>query len=269
MRRTRTSYSRKSSRNQRNQPDLPLVGLYAAPLILGVIGLAFARGATGAMPAPAVAAPVQAAVQPVAANVSIDQVVNVGSGVQVDPAWLTQNAVRTQIAPRALQAYAAAELAQTRDEPGCHLSWNTLAAIGWIESGHGTHAGAQLQQDGRTTIPILGPALDGTHGHQAIGATTATTEATGDAEWDHAVGPMQFIGSTWAKWGTDASGDGFADPNNIDDAALTTARYLCAGGRDLSTGDGWTAAIHAYNHSDDYVNAVRAVANEFATASAG
>jgi membrane-bound lytic murein transglycosylase B len=108
--------------------------------------------------------------------------------------------------------------------------------------------------------------LDGTQGNAAIAATKATTEATGDPEWDHAVGPMQFIGSTWAKWGTDASGDGIADPNNIDDAALTTARYLCAAGRDMSDGDGWTSAIHAYNHSDDYVNAVRASANELAGA---
>jgi membrane-bound lytic murein transglycosylase B len=69
--------------------------------------------------------------------------------------------------------------------------------------------------------------------------------------------------------GAAASGDGFADPNNIDDASLTTARYLCAGGQDLSTGDRWTAAVHSYNHSEDYVNAVRALANELAISSAG
>lgn len=257
------------SRTRRNQPDFFLVGLYAAPLIAGVIGLAFAQGATGGLPTPSAAAAAAPVIQSASAEVDTSLVANVGAGVQVDQTWLTQTAVSTQIDPRALQAYATAELAQTRDQPGCHLSWNTLAAIGWIESGHGTHAGAYLQQDGRTTLPILGPALDGTNGHQAIEATEATTEATGDTEWDHAVGPMQFIGSTWEKWGTDASGDGFADPNNIDDASLTTARYLCAGGRDLSTGEGWTAAVHSYNHSDDYVDAVRASANEFATASAG
>jgi membrane-bound lytic murein transglycosylase B len=235
--------------------------------------LAFAQGAGGSTPMPTAAAPAQALVQPAAQEIDPSVLnggaVNVGAGVQVDQNWLTQTSMRTQMDPRALQAYATAELAQSRDEPGCHLSWNTLAAIGWIESGHGTHAGASLQQDGRTTLPILGPALDGTQGHRAIPATDATSEATGDSEWDHAVGPMQFIGSTWAKWGTDASGDGFADPNNIDDAALTTARYLCASGRDLSTGEGWTAAVHSYNHSDDYVNAVRASANDFAPSPAG
>jgi len=250
-----------------------LAALYAAPLIAGVLGLAFAHGAGGSTPVPTAAAPIQALVQPAAQEIDAATlnggVANVGAGVQVDQNWLTQTAVRTQMDPRALQAYATAELAQSRDEPGCHLSWNTLAAIGWIEAGDGTHAGAYLQEDGRTTLPILGPALDGTNGHQAIAATEATAEATGDSEWDHAVGPMQFIGSTWAKWGTDASGDGFADPNNIDDAALTTARYLCAAGRDLSTGEGWTAAVHSYNHSDDYVNAVRASANDLATSSAG
>ena len=256
-------------RKRGNLPDLGLVGLYAAPLIAGAIGLAFAQVTVGSIPTPAAAAPVAALVQPASADVDTALVSNVGAGVQVDQNWLTQVAMRTQIDPRALQAYSTAELAQTRDEPGCHLSWNTLAAIGWIESGHGTHAGASLDQNGRTTLPILGPALDGTSGHRAIPATDVTAEATGDSEWDHAVGPMQFIGSTWAKWGTDASGDGFADPNNIDDASLTTARYRCAGGRDLSTGEGWTAAVHSYNHSDDYVDAVRAAANDFATSSAG
>ncbi len=44
------------------------------------------------------------------------------------------------------------------------------------------------------------------------------------------MGPLQFIPSTWRSWGVDANGDGVADPNQIDDAALAAGRYLCAAG---------------------------------------
>ena len=77
---------------------------------------------------------------------------------------------------------------------------------------------------------------------------------------------MQFIGGTWAHWGADGNRDGIADRNNIDDAALAAANYLCAGGRDLSTGDGWYKAVHSYNHSDKYVLAVNKRANRYALA---
>src|SRR3546814_20580862 len=57
----------------------------------------------------------------------------------------------------------------------------------------------------------------------------------GDARWDRAVGPMQFIPGTWKSFGVDGSGDGLADPNNVFDAATAAARYLCHGGNDRST----------------------------------
>ncbi|WP_425274969.1 lytic murein transglycosylase [Streptomyces monomycini] len=47
---------------------------------------------------------------------------------------------------------------------------------------------------------------------------------------------MQFIPSTWGSWGADGDGDGVKDPNNMFDAALGTARYLCAGDRDREPG---------------------------------
>jgi membrane-bound lytic murein transglycosylase B len=68
---------------------------------------------------------------------------------------------------------------------------------------------------------------------------------------------MQFIPSTWQMAGRDGNGDGVADPLNIDDAALSAASYLCAGGRDLTTARGWTDAVLAYNQSDTYVRQVR------------
>jgi Transglycosylase SLT domain len=71
-----------------------------------------------------------------------------------------------------------------------------------------------------------------------------------------AIGWMQFMPSTWARWGVDANGDGVADPNNPVDAIFSAARYLaaCGGQTDIS------AAIYCYNHSDWYVNDVLGLA---------
>ncbi len=91
----------------------------------------------------------------------------------------------------------------------------------------------------------------------------------GDTVYDRAVGPMQFIPSTWAVMGVDASGDGKADPHQIDDAALSAAFYLCAHGRDLSTGDGWWDGVLSYNRSVDYGRTVFALAEHYADLARG
>lgn len=79
----------------------------------------------------------------------------------------------------------------------------------------------------------------------------------GDSTHDRAVGPMQFIPSTWATWGQDGNGDGRKDPNNIYDAALAAGRYLCAYSRDLSIATDLDRAVLSYNHSDAYLRTVR------------
>src|SRR3546814_6297301 len=73
--------------------------------------------------------------------------------------------------------------------------------------------------DGRSSRPILGPALDGRPGFAAIRSTPESATWHGDSTWDHAVGPLQFIPSTWSRWAADGDGDGASDPNDIDDAA--------------------------------------------------
>jgi cell wall-associated NlpC family hydrolase len=67
-----------------------------------------------------------------------------------------------------------------------------------------------------------------------------------------AVGWMQFMPSTWARWGIDANGDGVADPNNPTDAIFSAARYLagCGGQFDIAR------AVYCYNHSSSYVSEV-------------
>lgn len=71
-----------------------------------------------------------------------------------------------------------------------------------------------------------------------------------------AVGWMQFMPSTWARWGVDANGDGVADPDNPTDAIFSAARYLagCGGQFDI------TRAVYCYNHSTQYVNDVMGLA---------
>ncbi|MFD7586002.1 lytic transglycosylase domain-containing protein [Kitasatospora sp. NPDC059811] len=152
-----------------------------------------------------------------------------------------------------LAAYRQAEASAAQRSPGCHLPWQLLAAIGQVESGQAN--GGQVDAAGTTLTPILGPALDG-NGFAAIPDSDGG-RYDGDARWDRAVGPMQFIPSTWATWGTDANGDGKADPNNIFDAAESAARYLCAGGRDLADPAQLDRAILSYNNSGEYLRTVR------------
>lgn len=182
---------------------------------------------------------------------------------RVDPVWLARISTATGIPPRALQAYAGAQLTLATQQPSCGLGWTTVAAIGAIESDHGRHGGAVLGEDGRSRPAIVGAALDG-DGVAAI-ADTDAGRWDGDTTWDRAVGPMQFIPGTWARWGADGDGDGIADPNQIDDAALATARYLCDSAV-MTDAAGWRAAVFAYNHLDVYVDDVAAVANRYAAA---
>ncbi|MFF3458932.1 lytic transglycosylase domain-containing protein [Streptomyces sp. NPDC002730] len=153
-----------------------------------------------------------------------------------------------------LAAYRQAEKELADSRPGCRLRWQLLAAIGQVESGQAR--GGRVTADGTTLTPILGPRLDG-NGFAAIGDTDGGVY-DGDAVYDRAVGPMQFIPSTWAVWGSDGNGDGHRDPGNVYDAALAAGRYLCAGGRDLSEAADLDRAILGYNHSTAYLRTVRA-----------
>jgi Transglycosylase SLT domain len=105
------------------------------------------------------------------------------------------------------------------------LSWTVLAAIGQIESNDGQN---------------MGPSTAG------------------------ALGPMQFLPSTWARWGIDGFGQtGPPDIMNPYDAVPSAARLLCAmgaagGGRSLYN------AIFGYNHADWYVREVLGLAARYA-----
>jgi hypothetical protein len=104
------------------------------------------------------------------------------------------------------------------------LSWTVLAAIGQIESGDGSN---------------IGPSSSG------------------------ALGPMQFLPSTWAIWGITAFGQ-TGPPNILDpyDAVPSAARLLCADG--AATPAGLAGAIYSYNHASWYVTEVLALAQQYA-----
>ncbi len=177
---------------------------------------------------------------------------------------LPRGLVSSGVPVRVLQAYLAAASVTARRQPSCHLSWTLLAGIGRVESNHGRHGGNRIGQDGVVRPGIFGPRLDGSAGTAVIRDTDGG-RYDGDAGYDRAVGPMQFIPGTWRGYGTDANGDGRADPQNMDDAALSAGRYLCASGHDLATAAGRWSAILTYNYSNDYAATVSAIADSYAT----
>jgi len=161
----------------------------------------------------------------------------------------------------ALNAYRVAAARMAHVQPGCGIDWALLAGIGREESDHGRFAGATLNADGTSTPRIIGIPLNG-NGTERIGDSDGGA-IDGDPIFDRAAGPMQFIPSTWAAYGTDANGDGKADIFNVNDAALSAARYLCAAGGNLRTHAGQVAAVLAYNHSDEYLAQVLALADAY------
>ncbi|GGV67515.1 lytic transglycosylase [Streptomyces griseoloalbus] len=164
----------------------------------------------------------------------------------------TPGAAEAGIPATVLDAYKKAEAALREKKPGCNLPWQLLAAIGKVESGQAR--GGRVSADGTTLSPILGPQLDG-NGFATI-KDTDNGAYDGNSTYDHAVGPMQFIPSTWEWAGRDGNGDGREDPNNIYDAALAAGHYLCRFDWDLSDQRDLDKAILSYNNSTEYLNTV-------------
>jgi membrane-bound lytic murein transglycosylase B len=189
----------------------------------------------------ATSAPVTPAVTPVGPGIS---------GL-ADPAWVVRTAKKTGIPTRALEAYAGVAIQVSQANPACGIGWNTLAGIGEIESRHGTIFGGALAANGDATPAIFGVSLDGVSTAHIPDSDGGAID--GDASGDRAVGPMQLIPQAWRNWHTDASGDGIESPQNIDDATMAAAHYLCRAGGAMSTEAGWRRAVLAYNSSDEYL----------------
>ncbi len=147
----------------------------------------------------------------------------------------------------------------------CRVPWWALAGISRIESRHGTYRGGRLDAQGYPSVAIIGPRLDGSGGFAAIRDTDGG-RLDGDTAYDRAVGPMQFIPSTWARWGRDGDRDGRRDPHSLYDAAAAAAAYLCHGRSDLGVDAQLRSAYFSYNHSQAYVAAVIAAAHGYRAA---
>ncbi len=142
----------------------------------------------------------------------------------------------------ALAAYQrGAQIINSADK-SCNIPWELIAAIGRVESDHGRYGGNTLSQDGVSKPGIYGIELNGKNGTAAIQDTDGG-QLDKDPVYDRAVGAMQFIPSTWQVVKVDADGDGQRNPQDIDDASLATAVYLCSGQDNLSNRSGQEAAV--------------------------
>jgi Peptidase family M23/Transglycosylase SLT domain len=157
-----------------------------------------------------------------------------------------------------LNAYMGASASAGEVSAECEVRWTILAGLGNVESNHGrTHGPATtFYEDGDVRPLIIGPALDGIARTRAI---PDTDEGRWDRDrvWDHAVGPMQFIPSSWRSFGRDGNDDGESDPHNAFDAALGAVAHLCLSAPgDYEDRDALSRALYAYNRSASYVDEV-------------
>jgi membrane-bound lytic murein transglycosylase B len=166
----------------------------------------------------------------------------------------------------AYDAYRAASGAAPSIAAGCAVDWTVLAGIAQVEARHGRmDEDHDLAANGDVLPEIRGAALDGTDGTEPVRDTDGG-EFDGDATWDRAMGPLQFIPATWAELGRDGNGDGVADPDNLYDAALTAAAHLCLRDPgDYSDRATLREALVGYNASGRYAEEVLAWIERYRT----
>ncbi|NEC35499.1 glycoside hydrolase [Streptomyces rubrogriseus] len=198
---------------------------------------------------------------------SVGAYVVLTSGAQDDGGGIAVGGKVADIPPRMLAAYQRAARQVGRHVPKCRgMRWPILAGIAKVESNHAS--GRSVAGNGDIRPRIYGVLLNGS----GAGGNTTVFPDTDGGRWDgtasgeRAVGPFQFLPSTWAGVGKDASGDGTADPHNADDAALGAAVYLCGNGRDLANESQLRAAIFQYNRSTAYVANVRGWIDQYTAA---
>jgi soluble lytic murein transglycosylase-like protein len=130
-----------------------------------------------------------------------------------------EDIVATSVEPTSKNAYMELYKASAA-KYGFGPDWYILAAVGKVESNHG----------------------------QAVGPSSAG-----------AMGPMQFMPTTWETSGVDGDGDGVANVMDPEDAIPAAASYLADGGAPQD----WYRALYSYNHADWYVKKVLAVAEAY------
>jgi hypothetical protein len=178
--------------------------------------------------------------------------------------WTASALTSHDLPQAAMDAYKRAAATMAGTDPSCQLPWTLLAGIGRVESDHGRYGGSVLSTDGVSRPAIIGVALNG-KGPVAAIRDSDDGRMDKDKVWDRAVGPMQFIPTTWAYAGRDGDGDGKQNPHDLDDAALAAAGYLCSGSGSMLDDASAKAAILRYNPSDYYVALVQAFERGYRT----
>jgi membrane-bound lytic murein transglycosylase B len=174
---------------------------------------------------------------------------------ELESARATAEVVGGDFALVALDTYRRAAAVLAEDQPACAIQWWALAGISRVEGRHGTYGGSALDPLGWATPDIIGIPLNGERNTRVI-RDSDDGSFDRDPEYDRAVGPMQFIPSTWRRWAADGDGDGEENPHNLYDATLAAARYLCRASSGLSSDEGLRRAYFSYNHSNAYVDNV-------------
>ncbi len=232
------------------------MALLSAAWTANLLGVNASIASAGERPDPTLPDGTTVPAQAIEAPASVSDGSMLGLGVgDADSDQIVATASTSGIPSAALAAYQRAETVINAADNSCHLSWQLIAAIGRVESNHGRANGNTLDDDGLATPGIFGVALNGANRTTEIVDTDAG-QFDNDTAYDRAVGPMQFIPSTWSVVGVDADGDGLRNPQDVDDAALGTAVYLCSGSDDLGTDAGRRGAVFRYNHSQSYVDLV-------------
>jgi membrane-bound lytic murein transglycosylase B len=162
----------------------------------------------------------------------------------------------------ALDTYHRAAASTADEDPGCGVRWWAIAGISRVEGNHGTYGGAALDERGDATKRIIGIQLNGTNNTQVVPDSDGG-QLDGDPAYDRAVGPMQFIPQTWARFAADGNEDEVSTPFNLYDATLAAARYLCRASSGLEADGGLRAAYFSYNHSTFYVDRVLSFARRY------
>jgi hypothetical protein len=232
------------------------MALLSAAWTASLLGVNPPTASAGARPDPTLPDGSTVPARAIEAPASVSDGTMIAPGVgRSDASQVVATASASGIPSAALAAYQRAETVINAADPSCHLDWQLLAAIGRVESNHGRADGNTLDDNGLAKPGIYGVALNGAH-HTTEIVDTDAGAFDKDPAYDRAVGPMQFLPSTWSVVGVDADGDGVRNPQDIDDAALGTAVYLCSGTDDLGTAAGRRAAVYRYNHSTSYVDMV-------------
>jgi hypothetical protein len=158
----------------------------------------------------------------------------------------------------ALAAYQRATTVINLADERCHLDWELVAALGKVLTDHGRADGSELDDGGVSRPAVLGQRLTGRHGTPRVADTDAGL-LDKDPKLDRAVGPMLLLPAVWSVVSVDADSDGRRNPQDIDDAALGAAVFLCAGPGDFRNATHVRSEVRRYHSGSGYTKSVLGV----------